>query len=308
MLGLKVTNTPEEIIMALTEKIIVVAGATGNQGGAVARHLLAGGWKVRAMTRNPASSAAKALAALGAEVVAADLDRPDSIATALRGAYGVFSVQNYYEKGVGYEGEIRQGRTLAEAAQQVGICHFVQSTMAKGRDAEHVEHFRSKIMIERLIGEFALPASFIGTVWFMDNLLDKTKGGEMSFPVLAGTLGSERPFESLYADDIGKAALRMFAEPDRSIGQHVPLAGDRLTIKQMRETFYNVIGRRPPSFPMPNLITRFVNADFAAQLRWQRDIGWDFPLGASKALVPDIRSFRDFLSEKRILLKDGPMK
>jgi uncharacterized protein YbjT (DUF2867 family) len=288
--------------MATTEKTIAVAGATGKQGGAVARHLIKAGWRVRAMTRNPISDGAKALALLGAEVVAADLDRPDMILSALRGAYGVFSVQNYYEKGVGYEGEIRQGRTLAEAAQACGIQHFIQSTMAKGRGGEAVDHFRSKIMIEKLIGELGLQASFIGTVWFMDNLLDKSKGGEMSFPVIAGTLGADRPFESLAVDDIGKAALRMFAEPDRSIGQHVPLAGDRLTIREMRQTFQNVIGRKPPSFPMPNLITRFVNADFAAQLRWQRDVGWDFPLSASKGLVPDIRSFHDFLVEKRALL------
>jgi uncharacterized protein YbjT (DUF2867 family) len=288
-----------EIIMGKSDKIIAVAGATGNQGGAVTRHLLAAGWPVRALTRNPASARAKALSALGAEVIAADLDQPVTISAALRGAYGVFSVQNYYEKGVGYEGEIRQGRTLAEAAKLAGVRHFVQSSMAQGRDAERVEHFRSKIMIERLIADLDLPASLIGTVWFMDNLLDKTKGGEMSFAVLSGTLGADRPFESLAADDIGKAALRMFAEPERFIGQHVPLAGDRLTIREMRRIFFEVMGRKPPNVPMPNLITRLVNADFAAQLRWQKDIGWDFPLAASKALVPDIRSFKAFLAEKQ---------
>jgi uncharacterized protein YbjT (DUF2867 family) len=291
--------------MPITEKIIAVAGATGKQGGAVARYLIDAGWRVRAMTRNPSSDAAQALSRLGAEIVAADLDRPDTIINAVRGAYGVFSVQNYYEKSVGYEGEIRQGRTLAEAAHAFGVQHFIQSTMAKGQGAEVVEHFRSKIMIEKLIGELGLPASFIGTVWFMDNMLDKSKGGEMSFPVIAGTLGADRPFESLSADDIGKAALRMFSEPHVFVGQHVPLAGDRLTIRQMRQTFQNVIGRKPPSFPMPNLITRFINADFAAQLRWQRDVGWDFPLGASKALVPDMRSFHDFLVEKRPQLVRG---
>jgi uncharacterized protein YbjT (DUF2867 family) len=297
-----VQTLQQETIMPTIDKIIAVSGATGNQGGAVARHLIAAGWQVRAMTRNPASAAARALASLGAEIVAADLNHPVTINAALHGAYGVFSVQNYYEKGVGYDGEIRQGRTLAEAAKAAGIRHFIQSTMAKGRDAERVEHFRSKIMIERLIGDLGLPASFIGTVWFMENLLDKSKGGEMSFAVLAGTLGSDSPFESLSADDIGKAALRMFVESQRFMGQHVPLAGDRLTIKQMRQTFLEVIGRKSPSFPMPNLITRFVNADFAAQLRWQRDIGWDFPLSDSTILVPDIRSFRHFLVEKRILL------
>jgi uncharacterized protein YbjT (DUF2867 family) len=279
--------------------IIAVSGATGNQGGAVVRHLIAAGWRVRAMTRNPASTAAKALAASGAEVIAADFDKPASIAAAVAGAYGVFSVQNYYEKGVGFDGEIRQGRTLVEAAKKARVRHFVQSTMAKAKYGERVEHFHSKMIIERIIAESALPASFIGTVWFMDNLLNTSKGGLMSFPVIAGTIGLEKPFESLAADDIGKAALRMFNEPKRFMGQHVSLAGDRLSIRQMREAFVEIIGRKPPSFPMPNLFTRFVNADFAAQLRWHRDVGWDFSLDESSVLVPDIRSFRDFLTEKR---------
>jgi uncharacterized protein YbjT (DUF2867 family) len=279
--------------------IIAVAGATGNQGGAVARHLLEAGWSVRAMTRNPGGLAAKALIAQGAHVVEADFDRPDTIAAAVEGAYGVFSVQNFYERGVGYDGEIRQGRTLAEAASRANIRHFIQSTMAKGKNAEVVEHFRSKMMIERIITGLGLPASFIGTVWFMDNLLDRSKGGTMSFAVIAGTIGMDKPFESLAADDIGKAALRMFSEPDRCIGMHVPLAGDRLSIRQMRQAYADIIGRKPPSFPMPNLFTRFANADFAAQLRWQRDIGWDFPLELGQALVPDMRSFRNFLKEKQ---------
>jgi uncharacterized protein YbjT (DUF2867 family) len=154
-------------------------------------------------------------------------------------------------------------------------------------------------VIERMIAEINLPASFIGTVWFMDNLLDKTKGGMMSFPVIAGTIGLDAPFESLAADDIGKATLQMFKEPQRFLGRHVPLAGDRLTLRQMRTAFQEIIGRKPPSFPMPNMLTRFANADFAAQLRWQKDIGWDFELQKAKAIVPDIKSFRDFLIGNR---------
>jgi uncharacterized protein YbjT (DUF2867 family) len=274
---------------------IAVTGATGTQGGTVARHLHSAGWHVRALTRNPASSAALNLKTSGMEIVFADLNRVDSLHAALAGVHGVFSVQNYYEKGVGLEGEVRQGRHLAEAAKAADVRHFVQSTMAEGRGAEQVEHFRSKRMIEGLVRNFALPASFIGTVWFMDNLLDKTKGGEMSFPVLEGTLGRSRPFEMLSADDIGKAALALFSDPERHRGRHVNLAGDRLTLKAMRTVFQEVIGRNPPSFPMPNWITRFANRDFAAQLRWQREVGWDFPLDAARALVPDLADFRTYL-------------
>jgi uncharacterized protein YbjT (DUF2867 family) len=276
-----------------------VTGATGTQGGAVSRRLHADGWHVRALTRNPGSPAALNLKASGMETVFADLDRIDTLNAALAGAQGVFSVQNYYEKGVGLEGEVRQGKNLAEAAKTAGVRHYVQSTMAQGRDAERVEHFRSKRMIEDIVRGLALPASFIGTVWFMDNLLDKSKGGDMSFAVLEGTLGRERPFDMLSADDIGKAALAMFSDPGRHIGQHVNLAGDRLTLSEMRAAFREATGRNPPSFPMPNWITRFANRDFAAQLRWQRDVGWSFPLEPARALVPDIASFRSYLEAHR---------
>jgi uncharacterized protein YbjT (DUF2867 family) len=94
---------------------ILVAGATGNQGGAVIRELLANGYKVKAMTRNPAGEAAQALAAQGAEIVQADLDDPASLERALAGAWGVFAVQNTWEAGV--EREEEQGKRIADVAR-----------------------------------------------------------------------------------------------------------------------------------------------------------------------------------------------
>jgi uncharacterized protein YbjT (DUF2867 family) len=113
---------------------ILVVGATGQQGGAVARHLLANRRNVRALTRNPSSEAAERLRREGAEVVTGDLDQPDTLAAALLGVQGVFSVQNFYEPGVGHDGEIRQGRALVDAAKAAGVPHFVQSTMAATPD------------------------------------------------------------------------------------------------------------------------------------------------------------------------------
>jgi uncharacterized protein YbjT (DUF2867 family) len=94
----------------MNDKIIAVTGATGQQGGAVARKLLAEGWKVRALTRDTNKPAAKELAALGAELVPGDMDNRSELIAAFKGAYGVFSVQNFWLPGVGYEGEIEQGR------------------------------------------------------------------------------------------------------------------------------------------------------------------------------------------------------
>ena len=107
--------------MTNTDKIVLVTGATGRQGGAVIRHLLPAGWKLRALTRNADGAAARALAAKGVEVVQGDLEDPDSLARAVRGVQGVYGVQDFWA--VGKRREIRQGKNLAEAAHKARVEH-----------------------------------------------------------------------------------------------------------------------------------------------------------------------------------------
>src|SRR5690242_6452018 len=105
----------------MDNKLIAVTGATGQQGGAVARKLLAEGWKVRALTRDLDKPAAQELASLGAELVRGDMDDRAELDAAFQGVYGVFSVQNFWLPNVGYEGEIRQGNNVADAAREAGV-------------------------------------------------------------------------------------------------------------------------------------------------------------------------------------------
>jgi hypothetical protein len=104
----------------MNDKIIAVTGATGQQGGAVARKLLADGWQVRALTRDTGKPAAQALAELGAQVMPGDMDNREELATAFHGVYGVFSVQNFWLPTVGFDGEIRQGKNVADAPKLPG--------------------------------------------------------------------------------------------------------------------------------------------------------------------------------------------
>nr|NIW24717.1 NmrA family NAD(P)-binding protein [Gammaproteobacteria bacterium] len=110
-------------------RTILVAGATGTQGGAVARELNARGYRVKGLTRNPNSERARAMTALGIEMVQGNFDDPESLDAALAGAYGAFSVQQY--RGVGVDGEIRQGKAFADAAKRAGVQHFVYTSVAK---------------------------------------------------------------------------------------------------------------------------------------------------------------------------------
>jgi uncharacterized protein YbjT (DUF2867 family) len=283
-----------------TEKHIVVAGATGKQGGAVARHLLRAGFRVQALTRRPQQPPALELTRLGAQVVAADLEEPASLAAALAGAYGVFSVQNYWEKGVGYAGEIRQGRQLADAARAAGVVHYVQSTMAAASSFTGVRHFEAKAEVEKYIDSIGLPRTFIGTVYFMDNVLDPNMGGSLTFPVLAGSLQTHTPFQMVAVDDIGAVVARVFEQPQQFIGQRIDVAGDRLTVAQMKAAYTNASGRRPKGYRIPAWLMRMLNEEFAAQLAWSNQVGWLFGPEETRALVPDALSFEQFLRQHQV--------
>src|SRR5437762_3202086 len=129
--------------MARNKDVILVTGASGHQGGAVARELLGRGHRVRAMTRKPDSDAAQVLAGLGAEIVKGDLDDAESLKRAIQGAWGVFAVQNTWEAGV--EGEEAQGKRIAEIARKNGVQHYVYTSVAcahHARDGEHPQQGR----------------------------------------------------------------------------------------------------------------------------------------------------------------------
>jgi len=277
------------------EKIILVAGATGKQGGAVARHLLQAGFKVRALTRTPDSDRAKQLQRQGAEIAIGNLDDRDSLARAVEGVGGVFSVQNYWEPGVGYEGEVRQGRNLADAAKQAGVKHYVQSTMADAASFQGVEHFESKAEIEYYVNHIGLLRTFIGTVYFMDNLLDPKMGGPMTFPVLAGSLRPNTPFHMVAVDDIGAIVTAVFQNPAQFIGTKINVTGDILTVSQMKAVYRQVTGKQPRPFSIPAWLLRIMNKEFAQQLHWHNQIGWTFGSEQAKRIHPALLNFEQFI-------------
>lgn len=148
-------------------RVVLVTGATGKQGGAAARHLLAAGFGVRALTRDPEGPKARALADGGAEVVGGDLDAPDSLGRALEGVYGVFSVQNPFEHGTG--GEVRQGIALADAAMATGVKHFVYSSVASAHRRTGIPHFDSKFEVEEHLRRTGLAHTILRPTYFMEN-------------------------------------------------------------------------------------------------------------------------------------------
>ncbi len=149
------------------ERLILVTGATGNQGGAVARSLLDRGFRIRALTRDPQKPEAQALTEQGAEVVQGDMEDRSAMERALEGAYGVFSVQNFWE--TGYDREVQQGKTVADAAKDAGVEHFVYSSVGSAYRDTKIPHFDSKWEVENHVRESDLPYTILRPVFFMQN-------------------------------------------------------------------------------------------------------------------------------------------
>src|SRR5712691_6952160 len=204
----------------MSAKTIAVAGATGQQGGAVARRMLAEGWRVRALTRDCSRPQAQELASLGAEVVPGDMEQRAELEAAFKGADAVFSVQNYWLPGVGYDGEVRQGKLVVDAAKAAGIQHFVYSSVGAAHRGEGQKHFASKYVIEQYLQASGLPYTILRPVGFMDN-----NNSPWTRPaILNGSLPSiglrpEKTMQMVAVADIAAFVALILAQPQKYLGQ-----------------------------------------------------------------------------------------
>ena len=210
-------------------KTVLVTGATGAQGGALVPRLLEKGISVRALTRHPDKPAGQALKQLGAEVVAGDLDDEASLERACEGMDGVFSVQNFWEKGVGHDREVEQGCKLARAASNADVTHFVQTSVANCDAAEGVLHFESKYKIERYIDSLGLPRTFLREVFFLENFTQPvmTSGAKKAMdpywvlPTIVGLLDKDIRFHMVSVEDIAWFAADIFANPQDYLNKEI---------------------------------------------------------------------------------------
>lgn len=209
--------------MVTQNKLILVSGATGQQGGAVAKALLAKGQKIRVMTRNPDKAAV--LAKAGAEVIKGDFMRPADMQAAMRGVHGVFGVTTFFEAGV--DAEVKQGIELADAAKQAGIRHFVYTSVGSADRSTGIPHFESKWKVEQHICKIGLPYTILRPVAFMENFLSFWKPSPEG--VLTVPMKPEKKLALVALNDIGEYGATAFLRPIEFLGVAINLAGDELT-------------------------------------------------------------------------------
>jgi uncharacterized protein YbjT (DUF2867 family) len=281
----------------MNTKMILVTGATGQQGGAVARQLLKQpGFAVRAFTRDPAKPAARDLAHQGAELFKGDLDDPAALQYALEGAWGVFSVQNFTE--AGYDGEIRQGKALAAAAQAKGVQHFVYSSVVSADRKTGLPHFESKAQIEESVIESGLSYTILRPAFFMQNW-----HSYMREPILNGTLPlplhPQTPLQQISVEDIGAFAAMAFHDPAKWSSRTIELAGEELRMVRVAETLTRVLGRNVKYVQVPwDQFRQSAGEEMTKMYQWFKDEGYHVDIAGLRKEYPNLSNLEKTLHQQ----------
>ena len=272
---------------------VLVTGATGTQGGAVARALLARGHRVRASTRRASSAAAAALAAAGAEVVVADLSDPASVSRALTGVDAVFAMATPFEAGL--DAEIRQGVGLADAAKAHGAFLLYSSVGAANRQTG-IPHFDSKYQVERYIASIGVEHAILGPVYFMENAITYT-GDQLRQGVVALALPPTRKLAQIAVADIGACAAAVLEDRPKYAGRRFDIAGDNLSGAETADILSRVTGRPFSYFEVPlEMIRERMGEDGARMYAWFDREGYAIDFAALREQFPAVRwhSFEDW--------------
>jgi len=307
------------------KKIIAVVGATGAQGGGLAHAILndeGSEFAVRALTRNVNSDEAQALAAMGAEVVQADVDDVESLKRAFEGAYGAFCVTFFWEH-VSPAQEGAQARAMAEAAKHAGLKHVIWSTLEDTRkwvplsdsrmptlmNEYKVPHFDAKGEADAVFGELGVPTTFLLTSFYWDNFIHfglgpkKGPDGKLALTMPLG----DKKLPGLAAEDIGKSAYGIFKRGSELIGKTVGIAGEHLTGSQMAAALSSALGTEIAYNAVEPEVYRsfgFPGADDLGNMfQFKRDFE-DYFCGArstdeTRKLNPSLKTFDAWLAENR---------
>jgi uncharacterized protein YbjT (DUF2867 family) len=280
------------------DELVVVTGATGRQGGAVARRLLADGWRVRGLTRSQESAAARRLAGQGVEVVQADMADLDALRGAFARAYGVFSVQNAMV--AGEEGEALQGRNVAAAAADTGVAHVVYGSAGPGVPGTGVAAWDVKLEVAAYARSRDLSLTVLRPMAFMELMTDKDLYPSVAmWHLMPRLVGEDRPLPWLSAEDIGAITAQAFADPATYVGTDLALAGDVRTLAECRDAWRSIAGRAPRRFPMPVwLFERFVGQDLTRMWRWLAAHDVDADVAGTRALLPAAATVEEFLRRR----------
>jgi uncharacterized protein YbjT (DUF2867 family) len=315
----------KEDVMMPVRKVIAILGATGAQGGGIARAILNdpnGGFTARALTRNVNSQKAQELARLGAEVVSVDVDDEASLKKGFAGAYGAYCVTFFWDH-FSVDKEMAEAKAMADAARSEGLQHVIWSTLEDTRkwvplDDDRmptlqgkykVPHFDGKGESNHFFTDAGVPTTFLLTSFYWDNFIYSGMGptagpdGKLAitFPM------DDKTLPGIAAEDIGRCAYGIFKAGSKFIGQTVAISGENLTGAQMAAAFSEVLGKEVHYNSVPPEVYRsfgFPGADDLSNMfQFKRDFE-DYFSGIrnpefARTLNPSLQDFKSWLTSNK---------
>ena len=277
-----------------TKRSILVTGATGQQGGAVAHALLSRGHRVKALTRNPESDTARRLASAGADIVAGDLGDAASIVKAASSVDTMYLMGNSYEAGV--EEETRQGIIAADAAKAAGVGHLIYSSVADADKKTGIPHFESKYLVEKHVAGLGIPYTISAPVAFMENFVAPWSIGALSQGTHAFAMPPKRVLQLVAVADIGAFVAALVERREQVFGKRFDFAGDELSGEAQAKILSQAIGRPIAYQEIPIAVARQQSEDVALMFEWFDNVGYDADIAALRRDFPDVRwhSFADW--------------
>ena len=254
---------------------------------------------MRALTRDPSSAAARALADQGAQVQQVDSEDIGSLRRAFAEVHGVFNVQNPMTSSLA--AEIRQGTHVADAAADAGVSHVVYGAAGVGVGTTGVGSWDSKLAVAARFRERGLQVTVLRPMAFMELMTDKRYYPSVAvWYLMPKLMGSTRPLGWVCIDDLGAITARVFADPDRWGNTTLRVLADVQSIDACRALWAEVHGRPPRGFPMPvRLFERFVGTDLTTMWRWLAVSELDMSTEATRDLLPEALTVRDWLASTR---------
>jgi uncharacterized protein YbjT (DUF2867 family) len=276
--------------MVTNQRTILVTGATGQQGGSLARLLLQKKHKVYALTRNAQSSSAQDLRNRGANIMKGDLDDSDSLEHAVKDVESVFLMGTPFEDGA--EGEIRRGKLMTDIAKKNGIDHLVYSSVANADKNTGIPHFESKYKVEQHIKNLGIPHTIIGPTFFMENLLGPgLEQGQLALPLSPSTTLQQSALEN-----IAEFSALVLERHKPFLGKRIDIASDEVTGEQATDILSNMLGYKIRYVPVPLKQVYQGNEDMARMYEWYQKVGTGIDISALHQEYPEVKwlTFRDW--------------
>jgi uncharacterized protein YbjT (DUF2867 family) len=276
--------------MVVNQRKILVTGATGQQGGSLARLLLQKKHKVYALTRNTQSAAAQDLRNKGANIVKGDLDDSDSLERVVKDVGSIFLMGTPFEDGT--EGEIRRGKLMADISKENSIEHLVYSSVANADKNTRIPHFESKYKVEQHVKNLGIPYTIIGPTFFMENLLGPgLENGQLALPLSPSSVLQQSALQN-----IAEFSALVLERRKPFLGKRIDIASDEVTGEQAAKILSNELGQRVKYVHIPLEQVYQASEDMARMYEWYERVGTGIDITSLHQEYPEVNwlTFKDW--------------